>query len=143
MLWLLGVTCILLGLLVFMAKRIYDRLWKVLDKAGAMLIVLDAISDETRSSRSLLALMNEEPETIRTRDRNLKHLQDIPEILRHVMALRELTYGRRNTEHDKLGEWPSVSPREERIKAYGKRRSQSPDAVSNEPIQSSADEADP
>ena len=139
MLWLLAAICILLGLLVYFAMRIYDRLWKLLDTAGAMLVQLDVIVEQTRSSRSLLALINEEPETIRTRDRHLKHLNDIPDILRHLMALRELSHGRRDTEHDKLGEWPSVSPREERIKAFEKRRPRSPENTTMDSDQSGTD----
>lgn len=139
MLWLLGSICVLLGLLVYMAMRIDDRLLKMLDTTGAMLLQLDLIVDETRSTRSLLALMREEPETINARDRKLRHLEHVPDILRHLMALRELTHGRRDTEHDKLGEWPSVSPREERIKAYGKRRPRSPETAAKESDQAGPD----
>lgn len=135
MLWLLGTICILLGLLAFIAKRIYDRLWKVLDKAGAMLICLDSINNSVRPIRETLGYLNEDSKDLRSRASNLDHLKDIPEILRHLMALRELSHGRRETEHDKLWEWPSVSPREELIKAYGKRRPRSPETVAKEPDQ--------
>lgn len=140
MLWLLGTICVLLGLLVFMVKRIYDGFWKLLSKVGAMLMQLDVIVDQTRSSRLLLEGIVEEPADIRARERNFAQLKDIPEILRHVMALRELTYGRQKTEHDTLGEWPSVSPREEFQESRKKRRAAT---SKGEADQESADESKP
>ncbi len=142
MLWLLGTICVLLGLLVLMTMRIYDRLWKVLDVAGAMLIQLDVIVDQTRSSRSLLAAIVEEPETLRARERNIGHLKDIPEILRHLTALRELTYGRQKTEHDSFSQWPSVSPMEEFRESEARRKKRWATSKS-EPDQPSADESKP
>ena len=140
MLWLLGVICILLGLLVFMAKQIYERLWKILDKAGAMLIVLDAISDSVRPIRETLGYLNEDSKDLRNHTRRLDHLKDIPEILRHLTALRELTYGRQKTEHDSFSQWPSVSPMEEFRESEARRKKRWATSKS-EPDQPSADES--
>jgi hypothetical protein len=140
MLWLLGTICVLLGLLVLLAKRIYDRLWKVLDKAGAMLLVLDAISDSLRPVAFNLVLLREDSQDIRRRSSSLDHLKDIPEILRHLMALRELTYARQETEHDSIFQWPHVSPREEFQESRKKRRAAT---SKGEADQESADESQP
>jgi len=124
MLWLLGAICILLCLLVIGVYLVHKGVIHLVDRADAMLVHLDAIHNEAHSAQTLPALIGELSQDLRIRARTLDHqLEDIPRILRHVMALRELTYGRRGTEHDTLREWPSVSPIEDRIKLYDEKRS--------------------
>ena len=105
-----------------------------------MNIHLDSIAKETRSARSLLAQVWHQLEELHKRSRPLEHLKDIPEILRHLTALRELTYGRKKTEHDSFSQWPSVSPMEEFRESEARRKKRWATSKS-EPDQPSADES--
>jgi hypothetical protein len=140
MLWLLGTICVLLGLLLFMAKQIYERLWKILDVAGAMRVHLDSISNSVRQVPSTSGWLRKHSQELQSRSEKLDHLEDIPEILRHLIALRELTYGRQKTEHDSFSQWPSISPLEEFQESLKMRRA----AMSKgKPDQPSTDDSKP
>lgn len=140
MLWLLGTICVLLALILVVAIWIDMTLMKILDREEAISIQIDQVVQETTSARYLLAKSNEDSQELLKRSKPLEHLKAIPEILRHLMALRELTYGRKQTEHDWFDQWPAVSPREEFEKRYGKKRSAT---SKGEPGQPSDDESEP
>jgi hypothetical protein len=145
MLWLLGTICVLLGLLVIGLYLIQDRVIQLVGEAEVINVHLDSIAKETRSARSSIGALNEGSHELLKRSRSLEHLKDIPEILRHLTALRELTYGRKTTEHDSLPyfkEWPSASRMEEFRESEASRKKRAATSKS-EPDQPSADESEP
>ncbi|MFN7881772.1 MAG: hypothetical protein ACK5PF_01975 [bacterium] len=109
MLWLLGATSILLILLIFITKRTYDRLSKILDVAGAISVQLNGIGESVHRLPSCIDQVKKDLDVLRDNSSSLGHLEGVPEIHRHLVAMRELTYGRKKTEHDSFNQWPSVT----------------------------------